>query len=321
VTKLRKEETNLHIKSYEIHNTDNAILLQQLAAEYEIIPRVPTLFVGDRVFQQGDVHTFAEISAAIKSLTANPESPLRRLDTEEPRTEGQLQKRVTLPAVLGAAAVDAVNPCAFAVLSLLLGTILIGDKSRRKVVAAGLAFTLSTFISYMCIGFGLLVVIQISGFQYYLYITIGILATLAGLWNLKDFLWYGKWFLIEVPKTWQPKLKQVTKGVSSVPGAFAVGFVISLFLLPCTSGPYVAIIGMLSSTTDRTQGILLLLLYNLIFILPFVFITLLVGFGLTTTARVESWRRAKLSKLHLITGVVMFGLGLTMLVFALTGQL
>ena len=74
---------------------------------------------------------------------------------------------------------------------------------------------------------------------------IAALAIILGLFNLKDFFWYGKGFLMEVPLAWRPKLKKIISSVVSPMGAFLIGFLISLFLLPCTSGPYIVIIGML----------------------------------------------------------------------------
>ncbi len=312
--------SGLKVRKLEIRESDNAVLLQRLSRNYDVTPEVPTIFVGDAVIQEGRVDNLDEIRGIVMDHM-HEASPLERLNGEFETGGDSVGKGITIPAVLGAAAVDAVNPCAFAVLSLLLGTILLGDKNRRKVILAGLAFTCSTFISYTLIGVGLLTAIKISGVQHYLYLVIAIFALVAGLWNVKDFLWYGKWFSIEVPKIWQPQLKKVTQSVSSVPGAFGVGFLTSLFLLPCTSGPYVVIVGMLSTSSAKLLGFSLLVLYNVIFVIPFVLITLLIGFGMTTTARVESWRRNKLNKLHLFTGLVMLGLGITMLVFVLTGRI
>ncbi len=107
----------------------------------------------------------------------------------------------------------------------------------------------------------------------------------------------------------------------SIPGAFVVGLVDSLFLAPCTSGPYIVILTLLSQTTNRLQGALWLLLYNFIFILPMIGITLLVHFGFTTTARAERWRTAKLGKLHFITGVVMVVIGVGMIIGVRLGYL
>jgi cytochrome c biogenesis protein CcdA len=137
---------------------------------------------------------------------------------------------------------------------------------------------------------------------------------LVGLWNVKDYFAYGKWFTIEVPNRWRPLVKRITSSAVSVPGFFAIGVLDSLFLLPCSSGPYIAILAMLSKATTRSHGVGLLFLYNLIFILPLLIIVFAVNYGYTTTARAERWRSARLGKLHLISGISMFLLGAGMIV-------
>jgi len=164
-------------------------------------------------------------------------------------------------------------------------------------------------------GLGLFAAVRAAGIQRGVYIGVSILAVLLGLWNIKTAVFRDERFRIEVPRSWQPAVKRLTAGVTSVPGAIFIGILISLFLLPCTSGPYVVIIGMLSRTASRWQAVQLLLLYNFVFILPFLIITLGVGFGLTTTAKVERWRQNKRDRLHLITGVflILLGVGLWIL--------
>ena len=140
------------------------------------------------------------------------------------------------------------------------------------------------------------------------------LAILIGLFNLKDYLWYGKWFTMEVPLSWRPALQKLIKGVTSVPGAFLIGFVVSLFLLPCTSGPYIVILGLLAKAAARNYAISLLLLYNFIFVLPMLLITLAIYFGFTTTEKAEEWRQKRLKVLHLIAGIIILLLGIGMFV-------
>ncbi|MBU2590232.1 MAG: hypothetical protein KKB39_05725, partial [Nanoarchaeota archaeon] len=219
----------------------------------------------------------------------------------------------TIPAVILAAAVDAINPCAFAVLILLLTTIL-ASGIKKRALYAGLAFSLSIFISYFLMGFGLYTALVASGLTRIFFIIVGILAILVGLFNLKDYLWYGKWFIMEVPLGWRPKMKSLLKHVTSIPGAFLIGFLISLFLLPCTSGPYIIILGMLAELTTRNHATMLLILYNLIFILPMIIITLAVYSGFTTTEQAEEWRKRKLKVLHLIAGIIILLLGIGMLI-------
>lgn len=220
---------------------------------------------------------------------------------------------ITIGAVISAAAVDAINPCAFAVLIILMTTILsTGDKN--KALLSGLAFSTSIFISYLLMGLGLYQAISITGLSHTFYTIVAILAIFVGLFNLKDYFAYGKWFVMEVPLSWRPKMKSLIKGVTSVPGAFLVGFAVSLFLLPCTSGPYIVILGLLTKVATQSYAFLLLVLYNLIFILPMIIITLAIHFGLTTTEKAEHWRSKKLRVLHLIAGLIILSLGIGMLI-------
>ena len=119
---------------------------------------------------------------------------------------------------------------------------------------------------------------------------------------------------MEVPLTWRPRLKALLKSVTSVPGAFLIGFAVSLFLLPCTSGPYIVILGLLAKTTTKNIAVLLLLLYNFVFILPMIVITLAIYFGFTTTEKAEEWRQRKLKVLHLIAGIILLLLGVGMFI-------
>lgn len=315
----------VEIKEYEIHEPGNANLLMDLARTYQakdIFEKgTPAVFIGDQSFQGSSRAVQRKIEEGVRAAVRKKAvSPLSRVQGVNQKVK--VINRITLPAVLSSAAVDSINPCACAVLVLLLGTILSSSgRKRRTVLGGGFAFTAACFISYFLMGFGLFAAIQVTGIQRYIYIAVAILAILIGIWNMKESFWQGQRLRIGVPKSWQPKLKRITSNIISVPGAFFMGLLISLFLLPCTSGPYVVIIGMLSHVATRAQAVLLLILYNIIFILPFIIITLAIGSGLTTTARIEMWRQKNLSKFHSITGLVMFALGITMSVLLIIGTI
>ena len=229
--------------------------------------------------------------------------------------QGSEVKVPTLLAIISAAAVDSINPCTFAVLIILLSTILaIGE--RFKALKAGFAFVISIYISYFLMGLGIFSVIVVSKVAYIFYKTVGVLALVVGVLNIKDYFWYGGGgFLIEVPKSWRPRMKGLIKGVTSVPGAFITGIVVSLFLLPCTSGPYIVILGLLAKEVTRILAMQLLLFYNLIFVLPMIAIVLSVYLGLTTTEKAEKWRQNRLRTLHLIAGIIMVCMGIWMIFF------
>ena len=305
---LQARYPRLRVQAYEVYfNGSNDRLFERVADAYHVkIQGVPTAFLGDRVFDGYSDEMQPEIERAVRECIAQGcASPLTRA-TGPARMRG-----LTLPAVLSAASVDAINPCAFAVLIILISTVL-GAGGRRRALYAGLAFSLSIFISYYLMGLGLYSAVEAAGVTRGIYIAVAVLALLIGLFNLKDYLWYGKWFVMEVPLSWRPKLKGLIQGVTSIPGAFVIGFGVSLFLLPCTSGPYIVILGLLARTETRLHAMLWLVLYNIVFIAPMIAITAAVYFGLTTAEKAEAWRTSHLRTLHLIAGVIILLLGIGM---------
>lgn len=117
---------------------------------------------------------------------------------------------------------------------------------------------------------------------------------------------------MEVPLSWRPKMKELIRGITSPLGGFVTGLVVSLFLLPCTSGPYVVILGLLASKTSLAKAWLYLVFYNLIFVLPMLAIVLAMRWGISPE-KAESWRQQKIRLLHLIAGLVLVILGLAII--------
>ncbi len=324
---LEEKYPNLEVKEYEIYfDKENRKLFEYMANSFGVeIQGVPTVFIDEKVIVGFSNAIGENIEEEVKRCSEDCcASPIDKIDAEKvteitgdksPLKDPERTKlfaKLTIPAVVFAAAVDAINPCAFAVLIILLATLLAAGK-KKKILYAGLAFTSSIFISYYLMGLGLYTAIQAAGLTHLFYFIVAILAIIIGLFNLKDYLWYGRWFVMEVPLSWRPKMKALLKGVTSVPGAFLIGFVVSLFLLPCTSGPYIVILGLLAEATTRYYAMGLLVLYNLIFISPMLLITLGIFKGFTSVEKAEEWRCRKLKVLHLIAGLIILCLGIGML--------
>ena len=331
---MKEKYPSLVVKEYEIYFDDeNRRLFEDMANSFGTqIQGVPTVFIDDKVIVGFSAALGSSIEQEIQRCIAQDcGDPIERVRGEETMEivgdkspledpeKTKLKQTLTIPVVLSAAAVDAINPCAFAVLIILMTTVL-ATHHKKKALFAGLAFTTSIYISYLLMGIGLFSAIQAAGLTHAFYAIVAVLAIFVGLFNLKDYLWYGKWFIMEVPMSWRPKLKALIRGITSVPGAFLIGFVVSLFLLPCTSGPYIVILGLLAKTTTYTYALVLLLLYNFIFVLPMLFITGAIVFGFTTTEKAEEWRTKKLKVLHLIAGIIILLLGIGMLIALYLGM-
>ena len=179
---------------------------------------------------------------------------------------------------------DSINPCALSVLLMMLIAIATyHPKNKKQILWSGLAFVSAVFVTYFI--YGLLIVkafdvIQgISGIKDYLYKGLGVVAILLGLLELKDYFFYKPGGIgTEMPLFLRPKVQKVIARITSPLGAFGLGMFVTLFLLPCTIGPYVILGGMLSYG-EFANALPYLSFYNLIFILPMVVIILLVFLG------------------------------------------
>jgi len=226
---------------------------------------------------------------------------------------------LTLGKIVALALADSVNPCALAVLTLVLIAILTNNpKNRKNVLMAGLAFTASVYILYLFYG---LVIIQffkgfvsfISSVEPYLYNGLAALAIVLGVLNIKDFIRYMPGGIAtEMPMQLRPKVKKLISGITSPGGAFLIGIFVTLFLLPCTIGPYLIASGILS-VLDFIKTIPWLLFYNLIFVIPMIAITLIVYAGLSTVEKVSGWKEKNIRYLHLAAGLLLTAMGIAML--------
>jgi len=207
---------------------------------------------------------------------------------------------------------DAINPCAFAVILMILIAILSEGNNRRKAIKAGLAFSLAIYLWYLLMWIGFQAMLKTTSFSNVFQIVAAVLWIIVGLANLKDYFWYGRWFVMEVPLARRPKMQKIIYKVSSPLGAFLVGFIVSLFLLPCSGGPYFTIIFLIQSQQIENSfwWYLYLIVYNLIFILPMVLITFLVWMWARTPEDLAKIKNKYKKQIHLIVWILMLLLSL-----------
>lgn len=297
------------IKKEIYSNRDNAVLFNNLLDKLNVTSNnrgVPTVIIGNKVLM-GDTPIIDNFIIEADKYLLNSKQSNNDAQTDNKNIKIDL----TLMAVIIGSLVDAINPCEFAVLIILMTTIL-STGNAKKALKSGLSFSASIFISYFLMGLGLYKALSFSGISNYFFKILGWVAIILGFFNIKDYFWYGKGFLMEVPLSWRPKLKSLINSVTNPKGAFMIGFLVSLFLLPCTSGPYIVILGMLAKKVFDVQAVLYLLLYNLIFVSPMIFISWIVYKGFNPT-KAEEIRQKRLKILHLIAGLVMLIMGVVIL--------
>jgi len=326
--------------SYEVyHNQDNALLLFKAYDKYKVSQKdqggVPIVFIGDEYFlgdrpiidnlenkivanlllKPSNVDINKPVTPVVdpvdikKTNLIIPTENTENFNNQE--TNINTNKSYSLWAIAGAAVVDSINPCAIAVLLILLTALMMGAGNRKRALYGGLAFTFSLYITYFLFGLGLLQLIAITNIANIIAKIVGIIALIIGLANIKDFFFYGGGgFVMEIPRNWRPALKKILNGVTSPLGAFFAGFVITIFELPCTGGPYFFVIGLLSQSENIKSVIPTLLFYNIVFVLPLLIIVFIFYFGVSSLEKAEAWKEKNIKKLHLFAGIIMLALGI-----------
>jgi len=201
---------------------------------------------------------------------------------------------------------------------VLVSILFNNPEKKRNVLLGGLAFVLSVIIGYLFYGIVMVEIFHVLSEtlrqnQQYIYDGFAVLAMILGGLNIKEFFSYKKGsFATEMPLSARPKVKKIIEKITSPLGAFIIGFVVTIFLLPCTMGPYAIASGLLSNL-GFMKVFLWLLYYNMIFVIPMIAIVLLVYFGLTKAEHVARWKDFNIKLLHLIAGILMFAVGIMIL--------
>lgn len=232
-------------------------------------------------------------------------------------------KEISLGKIVSLGLADSVNPCALSILALVLISIVTYNPgSRKKILLAGLSFVAAVLLMYLIYGFLIIkafeVAQSITSIREFLYGTLGINfilglgAIILGVLGLKDFFSYKPGSVgTEMPLFLRPKVSKIVAKVTSPLAAFTVGLFVTLFLLPCTIGPYI-ILGGLLANEGFLNALPSLVLYNLIFVSPMVGVTLLVYFGSKKGEDVQDWKEKNVRYMHLIAGILLLVIGVLM---------
>jgi len=220
----------------------------------------------------------------------------------------------TLGLIIGTAAIDSINPCAIGVLILMIAVIL-GRGTMRQMLFLGGIYVLAVMLTYLVAGLGLLFFLAAIPLfvTQYISIAVGSILILAGLIEVKDFFWYGRGFSLTIPAAFTDKIHKLSKN-TTVPGVILLGAFVAGVELPCTGAPYLAIITILSLNFNFT-AFLLLVLYNIIFVAPLIFILILVAFGVKLPA-LKRWKQDSRGYMRLFIGLLLIGLGWLLILIA-----
>lgn len=227
------------------------------------------------------------------------------------------QRHFSLPLLTVAiAGLDAFNPCAFFVLLFLL-SLLVHQKSRKRMLAIGGIFVLCSGLMYFAFMAAWLNLFQLLGNLVWVTLAAGVLAVFVGIVNIKDFFVFEKGITLSIPESRKPDIYRRARAIIGA-GNFPAMLAATVFLaiaanfyeLLCTAGFPMVYTRLLTLNELSPAGrYLYLALYNFIYVIPLALIVLVFTYGMG--ARKLTEREGRLLKL--LSGTMMLELGALLL--------
>lgn len=314
VIEMLENEGYLILKYYLEDDENNLKLLSDYQYTYDFPlseDQVPVLFVGSTYFAGRTAIREGVISNEIQLI----------MDTENLLPlQASIPSDFSLIYFILLGLVDGINPCAIAMLLLFI-SLLRFTKNKRILLGVSLTFISAIFISYFLFGTFLYQFLeQFNSGSFIVRAIPWIIAVIAGflfLLNMYDFI-------ITTNKRYDKVKNQLPKGIQKFNKklmaaftkrmdegswslyliTFIIGIVISLTEFLCTGQAYLtAILTLIHSTEYIGRGVILLLFYNLIFVLPLIIIAVIAIMSQSITP-IAAFMRERLNLIKLFSALV-----------------
>ncbi|MGB9721750.1 MAG: cytochrome c biogenesis CcdA family protein [bacterium] len=317
---------NLVVYRYNILENVNKIFYESLAEARDISEDkrliVPAVFVGDDYLIKEI--SFSEMEDLIKKYSAgSPRLDTLRISTAEKNIINRFGK-FSLFGIILAGFLDGINPCAFATILFFVSYLLFIGKRKKTIVLMSIFFIIAVFLCYLAIGLGAyvilntLVAIKIIG--RIIYLSFGILAIILGVLSLYDYFAAraGKTnkMILQLPlivkQMIHKEIKEKTGVGGIIIGSFVAGILISFLEFGCTGQVYFPTITFVVSRANLgLKPFILLLIYNIMFILPLIIIAIVAG--IISRDSVANVLSKRIPIIKILTAILFFGLGILLL--------
>ena len=302
IEELEEKYPEIKVHKFEIsYNATNSELFNAFIQAYNPpAVDIPAAFIGNKSligYELTEEKLENEIEFCLENECSDPLSIIK---------EQEGQQSPLLLMLIGTALIEGINPCGFAVLIVLLASLLL-VRSKRRVLYVGLAFIASVFTTHLFVGFSIMEFYLLSGMSPIMRALVIVIVIPAGIINVLDF-WRDKPTLA-IPAFLKPQLGKLAS-YASIPAAMLLGFLSTIAGLPCTGPLYLTMLDLIADVPSKTA--LYLLLYNLFYALP-LFVILAIVYKGTSPEEAEEWRKGKRRYMKLIGGLVMLALGIAML--------
>jgi cytochrome c biogenesis protein CcdA len=235
--------------------------------------------------------------------------------------------RFSLLGIMFAGLLDGVNPCAFATIIFFVSYLLFIGRRRRDIIFMAASFIAAVFIAYFLIGVGAYSLLNyLVGYDVVakiIFLCFGVIALILGLLSLRDFIYarqgaYDKMILqlpLGIKQRIHRDIKERTAVRGIIFGSFIAGLIVSFLEFGCTGQIYLPTITfMISKTGWHAKPLFILVIYNIMFVLPLILISILAV--VVSTNKIAKSLSAKIPTVKLLTALLFFGLGILLILSA-----
>ena len=208
---------------------------------------------------------------------------------------------------------DGLNPCAFAVLLFFIAFLFTTKKLRASIISMGILYIISIYFTYFMIGIGLWQAFVISNIPHLMALIGSWLVITLGVINIIGYFFPEFPIKLNITIIKKEVLSKILEKATLLTSIIA-GILVGLCTFPCSGGPYIAVLGLLSSKENFFNGLGYLLLYNLMFVVPLIIILILASNPKLNETLIVIQQKSK-KVLKLFSGIVMILLGVIILVF------
>lgn len=314
---VKKKHNYVNINKFNIYEKKNMAYLKAYCKEYNVkkeeYAAVPVVFIRDKYIVEYD-----NIKKNIENYIVNSNKETKVIDynSVENSTSVDLQS-VNILKIIGAALVNGINPCS---MSMLLFLIMLLNNKSKDLIKRGFAFCFGKALAMLLIGTVLFRFLKyFSGFyiiNVLNFIFVGIFIFLAIL-NIYDFVMikrnkYGKiksQLPIRFRKLNHNMMRQVVEKFASsrwiVPICIGLGMAVASTEFLCSGQIYLSTIVTViqQNSSNVIQGIIYLIIYCIVCILPLMFIILIMAKGVKEI-EVSTFITNHLDKIKLIYALV-----------------
>ena len=348
LNEIKEEYTNVKIYMYEISDSENIRLMDEVAELYDTtVSGVPFTVIGDKYFKGFSHEAYADrFTAAIDFYSDNAyqdrtgeyiggiELPSYKVETDgddidnyiDEKTNHKINifgkqislKNMTLPVIaVLIGLVDGFNPCAMWVLLFLI-SMLIGMKDKKRMFIIGITFLLTSALVYLFFMLAWLNAATLLLAIKWVRLIIGLIALFGAYINLSSYVKHRKdngCDVIDDKKRNKifEKIKKFTHEKNfmlAIVGAIALAISVNIVELACSAGLPVMFIEILSMNhPSGLEKVIYIGLYMLFFLLDDLIVFIVAMSTMELTG--FSTKYGKLSKL--IGGLLLLGIGILLI--------